>query len=966
METVAKRGGFEFKETLMSGDKEDESGEPRKVLGLIWETETDRLKVDVKLNLGAKKAGLHLKENIELSGEPENALPEAVTKRELWRVAQGQYDPLGLLSAFTVRFKILMRNIVGEGPPKVSGWDDPVPEGVNKEFRKVITHLGDLRAITFPRAVKPKEEVSGKPMLLIFGDGSTLASCALAYLRWQMADGTVQCRLLAGKTRVAPKCKITIPRMELMGALLAVRLSRKIQDALQMELEAVRYFTDSAVVLGMVLRESAIYQEFVGTRVSEIRTKSNPETEWFWVPGEMNIADMGTRPTVVPGDMGPGTPYQEGMPWMKEPPETWPTRKTFAPPPPEECKKDMMAMIAVARVKSGLWYPPSASTRAKLERVYGYVYTFLAGARKLASFTPVTRRTRTVKGETVVTHSPPAEQYREAARLCLLRDAQASIEKSRLKGLMIENRTYNVEEFADKEILTLGGRQKNYLRVAYDRGDLPILPAHHLLSRLYLEEAHKADHAGVDAMVMRSRTQVWITQVRPKAKAVKNACFACKRSARRLGEQKMAPLPEHRMGPTPPFFSTAVDLFGPLPIIGSVNKRTTGKAWGVIFVCTSTSLSHVEVAESYSTESFLMAVRRFMALHGAPKRFQSDQGTQLVAASKQLATWDWTAVHEQAERVGAEWHIVPTGGQHYNGQAERLIGLLKRCLEGALNNRKFTLGELSTVVAEAAQVVNSRPIARNTGDPETGGPITPLHLQLGRATVEVPRMRFEEAPRLTQRLQFIEEAKRQFWKKWMQQVFSGRMLNHKWTKSVRNVAVGDIVYLAEAENDDPTYRLGQVVEACPGEDGCVRTVRVRYTNPGKPEGKRSPPKTTTRPIHKVAVVVPTEYVFEDDSCDNTVGSRCPRSDLPSRGKMEAAKAQGKEPAEVKEGEPEGGGVRPAARRRRGRPRKANKPPARKQEIAGAAAEVGDRVPTTRRGQLRDRGPRKQREGGRRC
>ncbi len=224
----------------------------------------------------------------------------------------------------------------------------------------------------------------------------------------------------------------------------------------------------------------------------------------------------------------------------------------------------------------------------------------------------------------------------------------------------------------------------------------------------------------------------------------------------------------------------------------------------------------------------------------------------MVAASKQLAIWDWTAVHEQAEKMGAEWHIVPTGGQHYNGQAERLIGLLKWCLEGTLNNRRLTLGELSTVVAEAAQIMNSRPIAKNTGDPETGGPITPLHLQLGRATVEVPKMRFEEAPRLTQRLQFIEEAKRQFWKKWMQQVFSGRMLSHKWTKNVRNVAVGDIVYLAEAENDDPTYRLGQIVEACPGEDGCVRTVRVQYTNPGKSEGKRSPPKTTTRPIHKVA------------------------------------------------------------------------------------------------------------------
>ncbi len=35
MEAVTKRGGFEFKETLMSGDKEDENEKPRQVLGLI-------------------------------------------------------------------------------------------------------------------------------------------------------------------------------------------------------------------------------------------------------------------------------------------------------------------------------------------------------------------------------------------------------------------------------------------------------------------------------------------------------------------------------------------------------------------------------------------------------------------------------------------------------------------------------------------------------------------------------------------------------------------------------------------------------------------------------------------------------------------------------------------------------------------------------------------------------------------
>jgi ribonuclease HI len=91
---------------------------------------------------------------------------------------------------------------------------------------------------------------------MIFGDGSTTASCALVYLRWQMADRTVQCRLLDGKTRVATKCKISVPRMELMGALLAMRLARKILDLLRMEIEAVWYFTDSSAVLGMLSQPS--------------------------------------------------------------------------------------------------------------------------------------------------------------------------------------------------------------------------------------------------------------------------------------------------------------------------------------------------------------------------------------------------------------------------------------------------------------------------------------------------------------------------------------------------------------------------------------------------------------------------------------------------------------------------------------------------------------------------------------
>ncbi len=156
----------------------------------------------------------------------------------------------------------------------------------------------------------------------------------------------------------------------------------------------------------------------------------------------------------------------------------------------------------------------------------------------------------------------------------------------------------------------------------------------------------------------------------------------------------------------------------------------------------------------------------------------------------------------------------------------------------------------------------------------------------------------------------------------------------------------------------------------------MRTVRVQYTNPGKSWEK---PKTTTRPIHKVAVVMPVEYMFEDDTCDNEVGSRGPKHDLKTREEIEAAKASRKDPAKAKVGEPETGEAQPAVRKRRGRPKKLekptvaeDKPQAEARDDAGAAAdpgaplEAGDQPPAVRRGRSRDLGPRGLRERGRSC
>jgi hypothetical protein len=81
-------------------------------------------------------------------------------------------------------------------------------------------------------------------------------------------------------------------------------------------------------------------------------------------------------------------------------------------------------------------------------------------------------------------------------------------------------------------------------------------------------------------------------------------------------EQRMGPVPNHGACP---FQLVAVEVVGPIVYQG-------GKGWGVVFVCTTTSAAHIESAATcFSTDSFLMALRRFMCFKGTPSRLQLDR-----------------------------------------------------------------------------------------------------------------------------------------------------------------------------------------------------------------------------------------------------------------------------------------------------------------------------------------------------
>ena len=201
------------------------------------------------------------------------------------------------------------------------------------------------------------------------------------------------------------------------------------------------------------------------------------------------------------------------------------------------------------------------------------------------------------------------------------------------------------------------------------------------------------------------------------------------------------------------------------------------------------------------------------------------------------------------------WDLIPANSQHKNGCAERLIGITKQQLSRLSHGRALTYSELSALLSEVAQIVNSRPLMKRCNDDiRGGGPITPNHLLLGRATAEVPVVGVDEISSITKRMRYIQELKSDFWKKWMAQVFHNLAPSYRWKTKNRNVQVGDVVLVKDSSILSRKYRLAVVSEVKVGTDKIVRSVRLRY--------KQANDKNFTeisRGVRSIAVIVPVDW-----------------------------------------------------------------------------------------------------------
>ena len=139
-----------------------------------------------------------------------------MTKRALVADVARTVDALGWYSPTLIKAKILLQLLWLE---RIS-WDDCVPSTILEEWSKWRQELPLLSDHYIPRCYYLKEANIVSTQLHGFSDASEKAYTGVVYLRMEYSKGMVYTSLVASKTRVAPIKRVTIPRLELNGALI--------------------------------------------------------------------------------------------------------------------------------------------------------------------------------------------------------------------------------------------------------------------------------------------------------------------------------------------------------------------------------------------------------------------------------------------------------------------------------------------------------------------------------------------------------------------------------------------------------------------------------------------------------------------------------------------------------------------------------------------------------------------------
>jgi len=239
-----------------------------KILGLGWNPDEDCFKFD----------GIALKPDL------------VITKRVVLSIIARFFDPLGLLNPFVVKLKILFQDLWKLGVQ----WDREVPEEICFQVKSWMDDLQLMKRWSVPRpyAVGSWKDIESM-RLHAFGDASEKAYGACVYLTARK-NNIITSSLVIAKARVTSVKSVTLPRLELLGAVMAAQLLEFVRNSLKLGKDCCRCWSDSTVALSWIKGDPGRWKPFVANRVELIQNLTCP-SQWSHCPGTENPADLLTR-----------------------------------------------------------------------------------------------------------------------------------------------------------------------------------------------------------------------------------------------------------------------------------------------------------------------------------------------------------------------------------------------------------------------------------------------------------------------------------------------------------------------------------------------------------------------------------------------------------------------------------------------------------------------------------------------
>ncbi|GFX76741.1 integrase catalytic domain-containing protein [Trichonephila clavipes] len=552
---------------------------------------------------------------------------------------------------------------------------------------------------------------------------------AAAFLRVKHKD-RVSVDLVTSKSRVAPLKRLSLPRLELMGALLAARLAKEVKKILDQKCSTRAFFwTDSQVTLHWIKGPSHRWKPFVANRVREIQSLTDPNS-WFHCSGKDNPADLLTRGISVDA-LTTNSKWWNGSSFLRQidfqtkgldeaiPERVYLTemRKNSNP------KEDISLTLTVTKNNFLENIIDISNNYVKLIRVVSFLYRFIHNCRtRITKIKGPLTSQEVSHAENWLIHSLHEREFYEEMRKLLAGEPIPM--KSKLTPLNV---------FLDESnIIRVGGRLAN--SNLNEKAKFPmILPSRNVLTDIILSHYHKKYlHAGPHSLLYLVRQKFWPLKGRNNCRRIIHECVNCFKNKPITMNQIMANLPRDRVTPNYPFNVTGVDFAGPFFIkFKNQRKGALNKIYVVVYVCLCTKVIHLDFVTDLTSQAFIASLKRFFGRRGKCAKITTDNAKTFVFANaeiKKLFKMIKLPDHTLAEFLtneSIEWNFIPPRSPNHGGLWEAGVKAFKFHLKRVVGNAHLTLEEFITILCEIEAVLNSRPLTPLTSNFDDFETLTP-------------------------------------------------------------------------------------------------------------------------------------------------------------------------------------------------------------------------------------------------